>query len=242
MTYTPTTWTNGSGQPINDDNLNKIEIGIADAHSGFEERALAITTVLPAAGSPLTGGGDLSANRTFDIETFTEAVKGAVPSPGTVDLTKYLRSDGTWAAPAEAEGTVPATRLIDTTAPLEGGGTLDTDLSLSILDFTETESGAVPPPVTIDLTKFLRSDGSWQVPAGPARYNADVGGSTAVVLSHTLGTRDVSVQLYRNSTPWENIEVGVADLTAIERTDTNTVTIRFSSAPAAAAFRAVIQA
>jgi hypothetical protein len=61
-----------------------------------------------------------------------------------------------------------------------------------------------------------------------------------VVLTHNLNTRDVQAQLHRNSTPWENIDVGVANLTAIERTDVNTVTVRFSSAPAAAAFRAVI--
>jgi hypothetical protein len=54
--------------------------------------------------APLTGGGDLSANRTLDINSFAGSAKGAVPFSlgGTVN---FLRADGSWAAPASA-GTV----------------------------------------------------------------------------------------------------------------------------------------
>lgn len=57
--------------------------------------------------APLTGGGDLSANRTFDISTFTTTVKGAVPAPTAV-AGKFLKDDGTWATvittvPSEVE-------------------------------------------------------------------------------------------------------------------------------------------
>ena len=54
--------------------------------------------------APLTGGGDLSANRTLAVSAFTAAVNGVVPAPVTVDLTKYLRTDGQWAAPAGSGG------------------------------------------------------------------------------------------------------------------------------------------
>jgi hypothetical protein len=62
----------------------------------------------------------------------------------------------------------------------------------------------------------------------------DVGGSTSQVLNHNLNTRDVSVQVYRNTTPWDTVDCDV------ERTDLNNVTLRFTAAPAAAALRAVI--
>ena len=68
------------------------------------------------------------------------------------------------------------------------------------------------------------------------KFSADVGGSTAVAIAHNLATRDVVVELYRNSTPWDSVEADV------ERTDANTVTFRFTIAPAAAAYRAVIHA
>ena len=55
------------------------------------------TTITPTA--PLTGGGSLAANRTLDISVFTASVKGAVPPPTTA-TGKFLKDDGTWAAPA----------------------------------------------------------------------------------------------------------------------------------------------
>jgi len=64
-------------------------------------------------------------------------------------------------------------------------------------------------------------------------YAADVGGSTAVAINHNLGTRDVNVQLYDNTT----YDTVFAD---VVRTDTNTVTFNFRTAPSAAAYRCVI--
>jgi hypothetical protein len=52
-------------------------------------------TTLIGTTPPLTGGGDLSANRSLAINNFTTAVKGTVPPPGTVGG-KFLKDDGTW--------------------------------------------------------------------------------------------------------------------------------------------------
>jgi len=64
--------------------------------------------------------------------------------------------------------------------------------------------------------------------------NEGDGSSTQFALTHNLGTRDVLVNVYRNSSPYDTVECDV------ERTDTNTVTLRFASAPTAAQFRAVV--
>jgi hypothetical protein len=64
-------------------------------------------------------------------------------------------------------------------------------------------------------------------------HAADVGGSTAVAITHSLGTRDVNIQLYDNTT-YDTVYADVV------RTDTNTVTFNFRTAPAAAAYRCVI--
>ena len=55
------------------------------------DKTTTITTM-----SPLTGGGDLSTNRSLNINNFTSAVKGAVPPPGSVTNKAFLRDDGTW--------------------------------------------------------------------------------------------------------------------------------------------------
>ncbi len=68
------------------------------------------------------------------------------------------------------------------------------------------------------------------------RFAADVGGSAAQAIVHNLNTRDVLVELYRNTSPWDSVEADV------ERTDANTVTLRFATAPGAAAYRVMIAA
>jgi hypothetical protein len=57
--------------------------------------------------APLTGGGDLSADRTLAISNFvgdsgSGGVKGAVPAPGAGDTAsaKFLKADGSWAVPS----------------------------------------------------------------------------------------------------------------------------------------------
>lgn len=68
------------------------------------------------------------------------------------------------------------------------------------------------------------------------QYNTTVGdgSATSYAITHSLGTRIVHVQVYRNSTPWDTIECDQ------ERTDTNTVTLRFSAAPTSAQYVVVV--
>ena len=66
------------------------------------------------------------------------------------------------------------------------------------------------------------------------RYVADVGAGTSVVVSHNLNSRDIGVTVYRNSSPWDTIQCGV------ERTDANTVTLKFANSVTASAYRVAI--
>lgn len=59
--------------------------------------------------------------------------------------------------------------------------------------------------------------------------------ATSYVITHSLGTRDVVVQIYKTNTPYETVWA------TIERTSLTTVTLRFETAPAAGALRVVIQ-
>jgi hypothetical protein len=69
-------------------------------------------------------------------------------------------------------------------------------------------------------------------------YAADIGNGalTAITVTHNLNTRDVIVRVRSNSTPWAFVEPD------IEATDANTVTLRFTTAPTAAQYRALVQA
>jgi hypothetical protein len=69
------------------------------------------------------------------------------------------------------------------------------------------------------------------------QFSADVGNGTLtdITVNHNLGTRDVTVEVYRNSTPWDTV------MCDVERTDTNNVLLRFAVAPTAAQYRVVIK-
>lgn len=62
------------------------------------------------------------------------------------------------------------------------------------------------------------------------------GSTTNIVVTHNLGTRDVQVTVRNASTPWEQV------LVDNEATTTNTVTIKFASAPTSGQYRAIVQA
>jgi hypothetical protein len=68
----------------------------------------ALATRLINTTAPLTGGGDLSADRTLNISTFVASgashAKGIVPDPGASGgTTKFLREDATFAVPPSSD-------------------------------------------------------------------------------------------------------------------------------------------
>jgi hypothetical protein len=68
------------------------------------------------------------------------------------------------------------------------------------------------------------------------KYASDIGdnSSTSIAVTHDLNTRDVKVEVYRNSTPWDTI---ICD---VERNSTSQVTLSFATAPTTNQFRVVI--
>ena len=69
--------------------------------------------------------------------------------------------------------------------------------------------------------------------AANEQYSADIGGAASIAVTHNLGTRDVMVQLYDNST----YDTVYADVT---RNTTNQVTVDFTTAPSANDIRILI--
>lgn len=66
------------------------------------------------------------------------------------------------------------------------------------------------------------------------KVSADCAAATTTTVTHNLGTRDVTVQVYRNASPWDEVLVDV------ERPNANEVLVRFAVAPAAGDFRIVV--
>lgn len=70
----------------------------------------------------------------------------------------------------------------------------------------------------------------------PKRFASNIGdgSATSYTVTHNLATRDVGVAVYRNSGNYDEI------MCDIERTTTNSVTVKFASAPTSNQFRVVI--
>jgi len=71
---------------------------------------------------------------------------------------------------------------------------------------------------------------------GVRKYAASVGNGslTSISLTHNFGTRDVTVHIYDNSSPYAQLEADV------EHTDSNNVTVKFAVAPTTNQYRVVI--
>ena len=106
-------------------------------------------------------------------------------------------------------------------------GTLSASVILSASNsYLSTTSGLAVDKSTLETA--LVSDGFTK------KVSANLTGSaTSYAVTHNLGTRDVTVNVYDNAT-YETVETDIA------RTDANTVTISFAVAPTSNAYRVVI--
>ncbi|MFA5186347.1 MAG: hypothetical protein WC551_07730 [Patescibacteria group bacterium] len=121
--------------------------------------------------SPLTGGGDLSANRTIAISAGGTALRVMLTVDGTAvtwgQVSDSYISGVAWSKvsgrPTTLSGygitdAVAATRTISTTAPLSGGGDLSANRTITVATVSGSSSG-VMPAVGANGT-IARSDGT----------------------------------------------------------------------------------
>ena len=75
-------------------------------------------------------------------------------------------------------------------------------------------------------------------PWAKKQFTANIGdgAATSYAVTHNLNTRDVQVEVYRNSGNYDTV------LAEVQRTSVNQVTVIFDTAPASNAYRVVVQA
>ena len=190
------------------------------------------TTALPwvqfAGGGAVTAGAGLTqTGNTLNVG----AGFGITVAADTVAVdTSVIATDGEVAT--ALAGKVNTTTQVVAGLGLANGGALSGDVTLNV--GTGTGILVTADAVGLDVTY---TDARYAAIANAAkRYAQDVGGATSQVVTHSLNTTDVIVQVYRKASPFDQIECDV------EHTSTSSITLRFTVAPAAAEYRCVVLA
>lgn len=109
----------------------------------------------------------------------------------------------------------------------------------TVPDATTTTKGKVELATTAEVEAKTDPDRA-VTPSGlvnfPIKFTANVGdnSNTTLAITHDLGTRDVSVQVYRSASPYDVI------LCDVEMTDANNIALKFAVAPGTNEYRVVI--
>lgn len=197
----------------------------------------------------LINNGSLATNGIYVVAAGTWAraadmdVWAEVPGAFTFVEEGTVYADTGWVSTANASGTLGTTGI--TWTQFSGAGAITAGAGLTQSGTTLNIGAGLGITVNADdiaatfagtgaANTVARSDHTHS--AASTSVSANCAAATSTVVNHNLGTRDVIVNVYRTTTPWDTVECDV------ERTDTNNVTVRFSVAPAAGDYRIVVQA
>jgi hypothetical protein len=177
-------------------------------------------------------------------------VTGADPAFGNIDLANAAAVGSTILAVPNG-GTGLATLTIHT-VQVGNGASTPTQLAVGATNTVlRGNTGADPSFGAIDISTAvvtgllpILQGGTGASTAGGARtnlvvpstYNTTVGdgAATSYVITHSLGTRNVVVQVYSSTTPWAEVNCDIS------MTSTTTITLAFAVAPTAAQYTVVV--
>lgn len=168
-------------------------------------------------------GAAVAMTRAPDASTFAELEQAVVTvEEGT--------SAGATFRQSAVNGTLGSTSVAWTTFGTSAPSASESTAGIAEIA-TQAEADAGTDDARI-LTTLKAKTASWML----RKYATDFGDGSATqyTITHNLGTRDVTVAVYRNSGAYDEV------LCDVEHTTTNTVTLRMASAPTLNQFRCAV--
>lgn len=200
---TPAVYGNATTIPqITVDQQGRITLasGVAVSFSGYVPDTRTLT-----AGTGLTGGGDLSANRTFDLANTSVAAgaygSGTQVGTFTVDAQGRLTAAANVAIDVPGSGGVPNTRQVIAGTGMSGGGALSSDVTLNLAN-TAVAAGAYGGAASV-ATFTVDAQGRLTLAANVAIVipsGSVTGLGTAAV--QNIGTSGANVPLMSGTNNW----------------------------------------
>lgn len=231
---------------VTKDYADALSSGVSDFKSSVR---VATTGNISLSGEQTIDGVLVSAGQRVLVKAQTNAAENGI----------YLVQSGAWtrASDADGNGEISIGTLVYVEAGTANGGQLwvcnsvgadpwvpgNTSSTWSLY-FAVTPTNAGPGLTAAGNTLSVGAGTGISVSADAVSIDTAIvarkfsttignGSSTSFPVAHNLNTRDVQVVVYRNSAPWDEVQ------TDNERTDNNTVTVRFSTAPASNEYRVV---
>jgi hypothetical protein len=208
--------------------LSKIDAqaGI-DVNNITSRNSAADTLSINAAGSTLELNSDGGVTLTADTDI---TVNGDTTFSDNVTITGNLNVEGTLNAVNRTEVNIEDS-IIALNTNFTGTPVSDAGLRVERGDSADVQ------------LIWAEADDQWQITNNGSEYHAiarkyavNIGdaSATSITVTHNLGTKDVTVQIFENSADYNQIE---AD---IQHTTSNTITVRFAEAPSVNEYRVVV--
>ena len=174
-----------------------------------------------------TGGGTATNNNTGDEPAASTIVAGIVELATVIETN--TGSDSNLAiTPAGLKGSALQITA-DAALPL-----LASDLTGHGTWFVDDDSFTTPSALTVPSSQSVAAFVLAQAGGGLQKYTALVGGGTTVAITHSLNSRQCTVQLFSTAAPYDQVECD------IEMTTVNSTTFKFAVAPAVGEYTCVI--